>query len=109
LTVAITIRGEASETLLAFKEALSEFEKQHPHARIDLYQRNGLTVRVRVIDPCFAGLRRSERHDLVWEHLEKVPDDVVGRITMLVAVTQKELKDSYGNMEFEKMSPSLIP
>jgi hypothetical protein len=108
LRMTITIRGDTDETLTSVKESLLDFETQHPHAQIDLYRRNSISIRIRVVDPGFAGLRKSDRHALVWKHLEKLPDEIQGDISMVVLLAPGEEKHSLGNLEFEDPSPSLI-
>jgi hypothetical protein len=104
----IAIRGETDKTLNSVKKTLLEYHRQHPDAQIDLYKRNSISVRIRVIDPCFAGLRKSDRHAIVWEHLEKLPEEIQGDISMVVLLSPDEVGGSLANLEFEDPSPSLI-
>jgi len=104
----ITIRGDADAPLVAVRETLFEYERQHPHAQVDLYRQNSISIRVRIVDPCFAGLRKSDRHALVWEHLGRLPDEIQSDISMVVLLAPDEIKGSLGNLEFEDPSPSLI-
>jgi stress-induced morphogen len=104
----IKIRGGRDKGLLAIKKALEVYEKAHPAARIELYRQNSISVRIRVIDPAFAGLEKSERHDKIWDHLVTLPDEIQGDVSMLVVLTPEEVKRSMANLEFENPSPSLI-
>jgi hypothetical protein len=104
----ITIRGSTDETLVSVKESLIDYETEHPHAQIDLYRQNSISVRIRVIDPGFVGLRKSDRHGLVWKYLEKLPAEIQGDISMVVLLTPEEVNRSLANLEFEDPSPSLI-
>ena len=105
----LTIRGDADDALSAVQHALLDFERQHPHARIDIYRRNSISIRIRVVDPGFAGMRKSDRHALVWKHLEKLPEEIQGDISMVVLLGPDEIRNSMANLEFEDPSPSLIP
>lgn len=105
----IMIRGDADETLDSVRDLLQDFERQHPHAQIDIYRRNAISVRIRVVDPCFANLRKSDRHALVWEQLKNLPDEIQGDISMLVLLSPDEVRGSLANLEFEDPTPSLIP
>jgi hypothetical protein len=106
--MAITIRDDSEDILVSVQGALIDYERQHPHAQIDLYRQNSISIRIRVIDPWFAGLRKSDCHALVWKHLEKLPDDIQGDISMVVLLTPDEVKGSIANLEFEQPSASLI-
>ena len=72
----IAILGDTDEALVSVEECLREYETQHPHAQITLRRQNSISVRIRVVDPCFAGLRKSDRHALIWKHLETLPDEI---------------------------------
>jgi stress-induced morphogen len=104
----IAIRGSDDETLHLIEQALQTYEEQHPDAQIELYRQNSISVRIRVIDPAFAGLEKSDRHAAVWEHLEKLPEDVQSDVSMVVLLAPEEAKLSLANLEFEHPSPSLI-
>lgn len=105
----ITIRGETDDTLELLKETLFEFERQHLASQIGIYRRNSLSARLRVIDPCFIGMGKSDRHELVWGYLKKLPDEIQGDLSMLVLLAPGEEQKSMGNLEFEDPTPSLIP
>ncbi len=104
----IKIRGKTDATLDSVKKTLLAYDGQHPRAEIELYRRNSISVRIRVIDPCFAGLRKSERHDLVWKYLENLPHQIQSDISMVVLLSPEEVQRSLANLEFEDPSPSLI-
>ena len=57
------------------------YEADHPHAKIDLYRQNSVSVRVRIIDPDFVGYGRPQRSQQAWRYLEKLPDDVQSDIS----------------------------
>jgi stress-induced morphogen len=105
----IMIRGKSDRALTAVKKGLLDYLREHPHAQIDLYRYNALSIRIRVIDPEFAGMRKTERHDLVWGYLEKLPDRIQGDISMVTLLSPEEVPRSLGNLEFENPTPSLIP
>lgn len=106
--MSITIRGKSDETMLLIKKALRAYEEQHPGAKVVLYRQNSISTRIRVIDPAFVGVERSDRHARVWEHLETLAEDIQGDISMLVPLAPGEAKRSIANLEFENPSPSLI-
>jgi hypothetical protein len=104
-----TVRGKRDRVLAAIADALQEYERGHPRARIELYRRNRAAVRVRVIDPDFTGLDRQRRDDLIWPYLEKARSGAAGDITMLVLLTPEEAPHSIANLDFEHPSPSVGP
>lgn len=104
----VPIRGKTDRALNSVKKALLEYERQHPDAQVDLYKRNAISIRIRVIDPGFVGLRKSERHVLVWEHLKRLPEKTQGDITIVALLSPDEVGKSLGNLEFEDPSPSII-
>ncbi len=105
----ITIRGDDDDTITSVRDSLLDYERQHSHAQIDIYRHNSISIRIRVVDPCFAGLRKSDRHARIWEHLEKLPAEIQGDISMVVLLSPEEVRKSIANLEFEDPSPSLIP
>ena len=106
--MAITIRGSSDQELLSIQQALLPYEEQYPEAIIELYRRNSISIRIRVVDPSFDGMEKSDRHSRIWEYLEKLPEDVQSDISMVVLLTPEETKRSLANLEFEDPSPSLI-
>ena len=69
---------------------------------------DGRTERIRLIDPTFADIEKSDRHARVWEQLETLPEEIQGDIIMGVLLAPEEAKRSLANLEFEDSTPSLI-
>lgn len=88
--------------------ALTAYQADHPAAQIDVYRQNSVSVRVRIVDPDFAELDRSGRHDRIWEYLDRLPEDLLAEISMLLLLTPEELSDSFANVEFEDPLPSRL-
>jgi hypothetical protein len=106
--MAIVIRGRSDKKLLSINAALQLYEQGHPAATIELYRQNSISVRIRIIDPSFQGLEKSDRHLRVWKYLETLPEDLQSDISMVVLLTPAETPRSLANLEFEDPSPSLI-
>jgi len=70
------------------------------------YRYNSASIRVRVVDPCFANKSRAQREESVWPVLAKLPEDLRTEITMLLLLEPGE--QSLLNLEFEKPFPSLL-
>lgn len=86
--------------------ALEAYQADHPAARIDVYRQNSVSVRVRVIDPGFADVPRSVRHDDVWKYLDRLPEEPLADLSMLVLLAPAEIEESFANVEFENPLPS---
>ena len=102
------IRGTSDDALRLFQEALRSYEERRPRAKIEMYRHNSISIRIRVIDPAFARLEKSDRHATIWKHLETLPEEIQTDVSMLVLLTPGEVKTSMANLEFENPSPSLI-
>lgn len=70
----------------------------HHRAKIDVYRYNSACVRIRILDPDFAGMDILDREQIMWRALEALPDDVVTQISFLLPLTPKETKTSGANM-----------
>ena len=88
--------------------ALQAYQYDHPSAEIELYRQNPASVRIRIIDPDFAGINRVERNDRVWKYFDAISDDEQGDISMLVLLTPDETSRSTANLEFEDPVPSWL-
>jgi stress-induced morphogen len=99
-------RGKTDERLEQIRGALEHYQQDHPDARIDLYRKDAFSVRVRIIDPRFRKMSRTERHSMVWRYLDSLPDEAVADVSMLVLIAPSEAKTSGANLEFEDPFPS---
>ena len=100
--MATITRGSSDEFIERLKGALEEYEKQHPQAIASLYRESPGSVWIRVVDPSFAKLSKSARHDLVWDFLsDRVDDDTIQEVAILLPITPKEAPSNIMNAEFE--------
>ena len=99
-------RGPTDAGIGQMIQALHAYEVDHSASRIDLYRQNRCSVRIRIIDPDFAGLDRIGRHADVWRYLDVLPDDTVADVSTLILLTPDETARSFANMEFEDPVPS---
>ncbi len=81
--------------------ALERYLTDHPRAVIDIYRQGRYSVKVRVVDPDFDGVRRAARHDRVWAYLGTLPEDVYGEVHVLLPLAPAEQPESAGNFEFD--------
>lgn len=99
-------RGKTDETIDQIIHALRAYEADHPSAQIDVYRQNPVSVRVRIIDPVFAGMGKSHRSQMAWKYLDQLPDEVHSDISTLLLLSPDETKMSFANLEFEDPVPS---
>ena len=99
-------RGTSDEVIEQIGTALHDYEAVHPQAQIDLYRQNPVSVRVRIIDPDFAGQGKPLRNQVAWRYLEPLPDDVQSDISTLLLLTPEETETSFANFEFDDPIPS---
>jgi stress-induced morphogen len=84
------------------QDALSEHKQADPDAEIDIHRHNSVSIRIRITDPDFKGSDLVERDNQLWKILEKLPEDVLSQISLLLLFTPEERKKSLANAEFER-------
>lgn len=89
-------------------DLLDQYKADHSDAQIDVRRQNSVSIRIRVIDPDFAGLDRVDREPAVWKLLRTLPEEVFSNITMLLLLTPDETKVFLANQEFEDPVPSRL-
>ena len=99
-------RGSSDAILDCILGALKAYEVDHPASQIDLYRQNPVSVRVRIIDPDFAGHNKVERSKIVWPYLNTLTEDIQSDISTLILLVPDETRVSFANMEFEDPVPS---
>src|SRR5260370_36597536 len=84
------------------KQVLSErYKALHRKSKIEAYRFNPASVRVRVIDPDFAGKGIPERENEVWAILETLPEEVRSDISVVLLITPEERKQSFMSTELD--------
>jgi hypothetical protein len=107
--MATMLRGRKDALVKRLLKALEAYEAAYPQAQASLYRRNPGAVYVRVIDDRFHSLEPWDRHERVWKFLtERVAEDEMGEVALLLTLTHAELATSPANMEHENPAPSLI-
>jgi hypothetical protein len=105
----IKLRTKRPDPLLRqIVKALGEYDAAHPQAVIEAYRQNSVSVRVRILDPQFAGRSRVEREDEVWAALNKLPEETAAEISLLLLLTPDEAKNSFASAEFDNPIPSRL-
>lgn len=106
--MSIEVTGKTDKSLENVRDVLQEYAEAHPHAEIRIYRKNCVSIRIRIIDPDFKGMSKSDRHNQVWQLVEKMPEDTQKDISVLLLLAPDETKGSLMNLEFEDPSPSLL-
>jgi hypothetical protein len=88
--------------------ALGEYEKARPRAEIEAYRQNSVSVRIRILNPEFAGRTRAQREEEVWAVLNNLPEEAVAEISLLLLLTSEEAKNSFASSEFDDPIPSRL-
>ncbi len=94
-------RGKSDDIIQRIIAVLRTFGNDHPHAAIDLYRQNSVSVRIRIIDDAFGGMNRPERSDLVWRYLVSLSEDDQSEISSVILLTSDETERSFANFDFE--------
>jgi len=102
------IRGQGDPELQQVVDALAGYESRHPRADIEAYRQSNVSIRLRVIDPDFAGVSRADRHDLLWDQFESLPEEIQSQISVLLPLTPEEARVSFANQEFDNPIPSRL-
>ena len=86
--------------------SLAEYRRAHPRARVDVRREHVVSVRIRVIDPDFAGRGRVDREEEVWKLIERLPEETMADIPLVLLLTPEEAKTSLANLDFEHPVPA---
>ena len=107
--MSIKLRTKRPDALLRqIVKALETYQASHPHADIEVYRHNTVSVRIRVIDPDFENQALDDRDEDIWGVLDPLPEDVVAEISLLLTLTPAEAEKSFASMEFDDPIPSRI-
>jgi hypothetical protein len=101
-------RGKADSAVKKIVKQLQRYQADHPEAEIEVYRRNQVSIRVRVIDPAFRTLGRSERAKLVWPLLHELPEETLSEVSMVLLISPEEKETSIVSREFDDPLPSRL-
>lgn len=101
-------RGNSDGVIEQIIAVLDNYEADHAQAQINLYRQNSVSVRVRIVDPDFAGQGKPQRSQQVWRYLGHLPEDVQSDISTVLLLTPDETKSSFANLEFDEPVPSKL-
>jgi stress-induced morphogen len=100
---------QADKLLLDIKAALDQYEHDFPGSEASLYRQNSGSIRVRVVDDRFGGMSEANRDDAVVSYLaQRLPEDTLQEISILVLLPRRDLASSFMNLEFNDPTPSRL-
>ena len=99
---------KADARLKKIAKVLEHYAAKHPSAEVEAYRQNSASVRVRVIDPTFQGMSRSEREEDFWTLFEALQDELAAELSVVLLLTPDEAKKSLASIEFDDPTPSRI-
>jgi|SRR6516162_5892186 hypothetical protein len=101
-------RDQRDDTLRRIDAVLAKYRAEHPRAKAEAKRQNSASIRVRVIDPDFAGTSKFDRHDAMQKYLDALSAEDFNEVSMLLLLAPDEVKHSIANLEFEEPSRSPI-
>lgn len=103
------------ETLRTAESKEIEKRLRRTFQQADAYRYNSASIRIRVIDPQFEGMSRTERDGLVEKVIDQLPPETQQDIVALFVFAPSELssdrvgsRELFLNAEFENPSPSQL-
>jgi stress-induced morphogen len=102
------IRGVSSDQLDALMKTLEAYEARHPRAEIEGYLEDSFSIKLRIVDPDFQGVSRTDRHNAIWRELETLPEETLSYLSILLLLTPEERKTSFASLEFDDPAPSTL-
>jgi stress-induced morphogen len=104
----LKVRGTSDKNIDALMKALANYEAKHPQAQIEAFRQGSYSIRIRVVDPDFKKIGKADRHDLIWDILDQLPEEVLSEISTILLLTPEEQKKSFANMEFDDPVPTTL-
>ena len=102
-----TSGGANSVPLAALRAVLADYVADHPDADADLYHHDAKGTAVRVVDPTFRGMHRTERHDRLWSYLGRLSAEELADVMYTVKIAPGE-EDDPRNRLFEEERPRSV-
>ncbi len=84
-------------------EIVDSYAVEHVNAKIDIYRKDAVSVRVRIVDPDFAEQSRPQRSQQVWRYLDRLPEDVQSDISSVLLLSPDETEASAVNDRFDDL------
>jgi len=102
------VRKKVDQSVRAIKKSLDKYKKQHTDSKIKVYRQNSASIRARIVDPDFDGVNKADRHEIVWNFLQDLPENQQSEISVLLLLTPNEVESSFANLDFDNPIPSRL-
>ena len=93
-------RGKSDAAVKKIARKLESYQTDHPEAEIEVYRYSPASVRVRVVDPAFHPMSRSDRSKYVWPLLRQLPEETLSEVSMVLLISPDEKASSPVSQEF---------
>jgi stress-induced morphogen len=100
------IERDADEAVEQIAISSEKYEQVHRGAEGFAYRYNPAAIRVKIVDTRFHGLSKGERHDLAWQFLSCVSEDVLAQVSVLLCLAPGE--SALLHAEFDDPSRSYL-
>lgn len=106
----IATKKQDDRTAAIYRALASQFPELDRRPKEVVYVYNPVAIRVRVVDESFEDQSYFQRHRRVMKALSTLPEEIVGDITMVLALTPAELEKQQNlvNLEFDDPSRSRL-
>lgn len=103
------VRTEKPDShLKKIAKALERYAAKHPSAEVEAYRQNSVSVRVRVVDPAFHGMSRTQREEDFWSVFDELSDELTSELSVVLLLTPDEARKSIASIEFDDPTPSRL-
>lgn len=85
----------------ALMSALEAYQADFPKAKVAWTAPERFGVRIRIVDPSFRGMEKSNRHTRVWKYLNRLTDEQAQDVAVLLLLTPEEGKKPLAEFAFE--------
>ncbi len=99
-------KKQDDRTAAIYRALASHFPELDSRPKEVVYVYNPVAIRVRVVAESFEGQSYFQRHRRVMKALSPLPEEIVGDITMVLALTPSELQKQQSLVNFEFDDPS---
>jgi len=86
----VMILKQPDDAVESVANVLGEFEQTHSSAESYVYRYNPAAIRVKIVDPVFHGRSKGERHDYALRFLDRLPDEVMSQVSVLLCLEPGE-------------------
>lgn len=98
---------DADDGLRQVVGALDRFDADHGPSSVEVYRHGRYVIRVRVVGEVFRGRSLADRHQLVWQYLNDLPEETLSDVSVLLLLTPDE-RGTFASVEFDDPVPARL-